>query len=120
MRLLVVDDDRDYADSLQAFFELLDEWDTDVAYGAAESIVRASRDKPDAVIMDLNMPPETGFAAAAALKAHVQPPTIFAMSGNPDLVDRAREDRHFSRVVLKPVDPAVIVRWLAELSSKRL
>lgn len=119
MRLLVVDDDRDYADSLKAFLELLDDWDTDVAYGAAESLVRAAKDRPDAVIMDLHMPPETGFIAAAALKARVAPPAIFAMSGSADLIERAREDTHFSCVVMKPVDPTVIVNWLSELSAKR-
>lgn len=67
LRILVVDDDRDVADSLAALLEILD-YDVCVAYSGIGALEIAGRYRPDIVILDVNMPEMDGLPTARQLK----------------------------------------------------
>ena len=67
VRVLVVDDDHDGADSTAAVLRLLD-YDVHVAYSGAEAIAVAGQYRPDVVVLDINMPGMDGFQTARHLK----------------------------------------------------
>ena len=67
IRVLLVDDDRDVADSLAEVFRLLD-YDVRVAYSGEGALGIAGRYRPDVVVLDVNMPGMNGLQAARELK----------------------------------------------------
>ena len=122
MNVLVVDDNHDYADSLCQFLHLSEGWDVAAAYGVAHAISSARNRCPDAVLLDLEMPPASGFDLANAFEGSFSDrfPAIFAVSGSAALIERARADPRFRNTVLKPADPALLVKWLTEVAAHRL
>ncbi len=67
LRILVVDDDHDVADSLAAVLEMLD-YDTCVTYSGTGAIELAGCFPPDVVILDINMPGLNGWQTARHLR----------------------------------------------------
>jgi CheY-like chemotaxis protein len=67
MRVLVVDDNPDAADT---FAVLLRAWghETDVVYNGRDALESADQHLPDAALLDLNMPGLDGFATAQRLR----------------------------------------------------
>src|SRR4051794_19187026 len=67
LRVLVVDDNKDVADSLAM---LLRVWGHDpvVAYGGAEALLAARQQMPDCVLLDLRMPGVDGYKLAGLLR----------------------------------------------------
>jgi CheY-like chemotaxis protein len=68
MKVLVVDDERDVADSLAALLKILG-YDVCVAYSGDGAIEVAGRYRPSVVILDINMPGMDGLQTARRLKA---------------------------------------------------
>ena len=66
-RVLVVDDDHDVADSLSLLLQVLG-YDVCVAYSGFEAIDVAGGYRPNAVVMDINMPGLDGLHTARRLK----------------------------------------------------
>lgn len=93
LRILHVDDSRQNRDvvrqSLAGEFELLE------AYDAEEGIVRAARDEPDLILMDISLPRLDGCQATARLKADpkLKRIPVIAIAAHPgdDERRRARE-----------------------------
>lgn len=119
-KALIVDDDHDYADSIGEFLQLTTSWEVDTAYGVPEAIIKAGLHRPDAVLLDLEIPPESGLEVVAALERAFprNVPAILGVSGNAVLVQAASKDNRFSGALLKPADLSLLVRWLAEVESK--
>lgn len=63
----MVDDDADIAESLAALLSLRHH-DARTAYDVERALQIAQEFKPDAVVLDINMPRIDGYAAAAALQ----------------------------------------------------
>jgi two-component system, chemotaxis family, CheB/CheR fusion protein len=113
-RILVVDDNRDAADTLGELLSLGGH-DVRIAYDG-EQAVRVARDyKPDVVLMDLGLPKLDGFEAAAAMReeAWAHQTVLIATTG----AGRA-DDAHkavaagFDQHMLKPIDPQLLLRVL--------
>jgi CheY-like chemotaxis protein len=110
--VLVVDDDRDGADTLAL---LLHDYGLDArpaysARGAGQLVLDGFR--PDAVVVDVGLPEVDGYAVARDLCAALaRRPLLVALTGYQDLDDRSRRegfDHHF----LKPAEPAALVAAL--------
>jgi CheY-like chemotaxis protein len=68
LKVLVVDDNRDAADTLSLLLVTLGH-EAASAYNGAQAVEMASAFEPHCVIMDLDMPRMDGFAAAENLRA---------------------------------------------------
>ena len=67
LRVLLVDDNGDIADSTAEVLRLLD-YDVRVAYSGEEALEVAGRYRPDILILDINMPGMDGLQTARQLK----------------------------------------------------
>ncbi|HUL67152.1 MAG TPA: PAS domain-containing protein [Burkholderiaceae bacterium] len=113
-RVLVVDDNRDSAESLAAVLRL-DRHEALVAYGGREALAVAERERPDLILLDIGMPDMDGYEVARRLRA-CEPTAntrIVTLSGYGQAGDREKSlaagcDGH----LVKPVSVADLARWL--------
>jgi two-component system CheB/CheR fusion protein len=116
LRVLVVDDDRDTADSYRLLLSLWGHRPL-VAYDAQAALEAAGRQRPDLVLLDLAMPGVDGWELARRLRAEpaLEGLVLLAVSGYGQPADRERShaagiDEH----LLKPVDPHLLYRLLEQ------
>jgi CheY-like chemotaxis protein len=107
-KVLVVDDERDTADSSVSLLQL---WGhrAEAAYSAEDALAKAQALDPDVVLMDLAMPVMNGFDLAKELRRYCPQATFMALTGftRADIVRRARE-AGFERVLVKPAPAKAI------------
>ncbi len=112
-RVLVVDDNRDAAETLAMLVEMLGH-DAELAYDGAAALARARERLPDVVLCDIGLPGMNGYEVARRLRAEGGPRlTLVAVSGyaQPEDVARALESG-FDGHVAKPADPDALARLL--------
>jgi CheY-like chemotaxis protein len=106
-RVLVIDDNRDAADTLAQLVEMLGHAPV-VAYDALAGLAQASDDLPDVVPCDIGLPGMDGYEFARRLRALAPSRRVrlVALSGyaQPEDVARAAE-AGFDAHVAKPPDP---------------
>jgi CheY-like chemotaxis protein len=116
-RILVVDDNRDNADSL-AMLLTLDGNETHVANDGEEAVAAALRLQPDAVLLDLGLPKINGYEACRLIRAQSggHKLAIYAITGWGQESDRQKSrEAGFDGHLVKPVDHDVLTRLLASL-----
>lgn len=115
-RVLVIEDNRDAADSLRELVELLGHM-VDVAYSGTDGIAKARTFRPDIVFCDIGLPELDGFGVARWMRSEpsLRQTFLVALSGyaQREDIDKCR-DAGFHRHVAKPPDIDVIERILAE------
>lgn len=88
-RVLVVDDDRDQADSL---VEMLRLWgfSAEAVYDGAQAVLAEEALKPDLVLLDLEMPHVDGYTAATVMRRAFPPRSfkLVALTGRADEIAR--------------------------------
>ncbi|MDM8540078.1 response regulator [Desulfococcaceae bacterium HSG9] len=67
-RILVVDDEPDFASIVQGNLEK-EGFEVDVAYNGVEGIEKVKADAPDAIVLDVMMPEKDGYEVCKELKA---------------------------------------------------
>lgn len=109
LSVLVVDDDRDTADSLSTLLYLTG-YHCRPAYSGIEAQRMATEDWPDVVILDLVMPGVDGFELAHRLHPlhPARRPLLIAVTGYPSGRRRA-EEVGIDLYLLKPVRLEVLV-----------
>ncbi|SDE14836.1 PAS domain-containing hybrid sensor histidine kinase/response regulator [Paraburkholderia lycopersici] len=121
LRVLVVDDNRDSADSLAMLLELKGH-DVRVAYNAAQARDEVHGFAPDAAFIDIAMPEIDGYATLRALRAlPTLSHTLFAaMTGFGQAADVAlTRDAGFEMHLVKPVDATLFDEVLAVAAARR-
>jgi CheY-like chemotaxis protein len=116
-RILVVDDNRDAAESLGVLLRIMGH-EVCTAHGGAEGVERVAEFHPDVVLMDLGMPTVDGYEAARRIRAEPKgrEPFLVALTGWGADADRRRtHDAGFDRHLVKPVDTGVLTKMIAEL-----
>jgi CheY-like chemotaxis protein len=116
LRVLVVEDNRDSAETLARLLEICG-YSVGVAYTAMEGLEAAKRIRPDVVLCDIGLPDSDGFALAEAL--HENPVTssarLIAVTAYGQEKDRERSRRAgFQKHLVKPVAPGDLLRLLEE------
>lgn len=115
--ILIVDD---YQDALEIWAIYLSSMGYRVSTAAdgAGAIAQALRLHPDLIVLDLELPGISGFAAARRLRASAKTRDIplIAATGYSHLrqLDMARQ-AGFDRVVVKPCDPDMLVEEIERL-----
>jgi two-component system CheB/CheR fusion protein len=110
---LVVDDNRDAADSL-ALLATLWGYDARRAYDGAAAFQSALTHPPDVIFLDIGMPQMDGFRLAGLL--HRQAPladaVLVAVTGYADEAHRRQWAAAFDHFLVKPIEPAAVERLL--------
>ncbi len=118
MEVLVADDDRDGANALSALLRLELGCRVFTAYDGEQALQLALAARPDALILDLQMPGLSGLDVAHQLasgRVEAGPPLILAVTGRRDLArDLAAIDVRFDRAFAKPLDHATLFATLRE------
>ena len=115
-RVLVVDDNRDSADSLVDMLSMSGH-ETRKASDGPQAINSATVFRPDAIVLDIGLPGLSGYDVCRHIRAQPWGKNIvmIALTGWGQLDDRRRSaeagfDRHF----VKPVDHAALLKLLAQ------
>lgn len=121
LRILLVDDNRDSADSLAMLLELKGH-EVRIAYDGAQALDVAPRLAPHLALIDLAMPKMDGFATLAGLRAlPALAGTVFAaMTGFGHADDRERtRAAGFDAHLVKPVELALFEALLEQAQVRR-
>ncbi|MEZ0606029.1 ATP-binding protein [Paraburkholderia sp. IW21] len=117
LQILVVDDNRDAADSL-AMVLRMNAHEVRVAENGPTALEAAAAWSPDVVLMDIGMPGMSGHDVARKLRTlpHSRDATIIALTGfgTEDDITRSSESG-FARHLVKPVDPEMLLGLLNEI-----
>jgi signal transduction histidine kinase/CheY-like chemotaxis protein len=112
MKVLVVDDNQDAADSLAALLEI-DGFDTHAVYDGEAAIAATAQSQPDIIILDLGMPGMDGYETARAIRQRPGADRILLLAltgwGQSDARRRTLE-AGFDHHLVKPVELEQIVR----------
>ena len=119
VRILVVDDNRDSAESIGKLLEL---WGHDVrlAHDGLAAVEMALADRPEVILLDIGLPGLNGYRACQAMRQHgMTEELIVAMTGYGQEEDRRQSlESGFDRHLVKPIDLRMIERLLAERTRK--
>jgi CheY-like chemotaxis protein len=117
--VLIVDDNRDSAETLAALLRL-DGHRVAVAFDGPEALEAAARERPDFVLLDIGLPRMNGLEVARRMRqmAQLAGTRVIGMSGYAQESDRAAAkaaglDAHLA----KPADLADVYRVMEELMN---
>jgi PAS domain S-box-containing protein len=123
-RVLVADDNRDAAESLGLVLRFMG-YEVSIAYGGAEALAIAARERPRAAIIDIGMPGMSGHEVARRmrLEAWGRHAVLVALTGwGQDSDKQAARAAGFDDHLTKPVDPddveAVLSRLLGDAPAR--
>jgi signal transduction histidine kinase len=105
-RVLVVDDNRDSADSLAMLLEM-EGHDASTAYSAREALERAETLKPQIILLDIGLPEIDGYEVARRLRKleALERTYLIALTGYGQAEDRRRaRSAGFDEHMIKPAD----------------
>ncbi len=120
LRVLVVEDNRDAAESLAVLLKM---WGHQVfmSYDGKSAVETAHRQKPEVVLLDIGLPDMDGYQVAKKLRAYNgnQVAFLVAMTGygqdkDRELAKKAGFDMH----LIKPVDLDVLQQLLLHFSAE--
>jgi signal transduction histidine kinase len=118
--VMIVDDNRDAADTLRDFLELLGAR-TVVAYSGQEALSIAAQARLEIAILDIGMPGMDGCELAVRLRAQegTRDVALVALTGWGQASDRERIDAAgFQHHLLKPVDQDALLAVLRSASAE--
>jgi len=118
-RILVVDDNRDAADTLSTMLRVLGH-EVETQYSGAAAIAATTDRRPEIVVMDIGMPDIDGYAAARAIRGDGRcgETLLIAVTGWSGEVERQRsEEAGFDRHLVKPVAMTDLVAVLDSLRT---
>jgi two-component system CheB/CheR fusion protein len=108
LRVLVVEDNRDAADSLRMLLEAYG-YDVEVAYSGPDGVRAEEARRPEAVICDVGLPGMDGYRVAEALRGNPATASarLIALTGYGRDEDRRRAlEAGFDEHLTKPADPS--------------
>jgi CheY-like chemotaxis protein len=116
-RVLVVDDNRDSADSLKLLLQI---WghQAQCAYGGEEALAVVAEFSPEVVLLDIGLPGMSGYELAQRLRElpGARHATLVAVTGYSRAEDRERTAAAgFHHHLVKPVDPGSLEAFMRDL-----
>ena len=119
LRILVVDDNRDSAETLSMLLELMGN-EISVAYDGEQALAMAKEIKPDVVLLDIGLPKLNGYDVARLIRQEPwgSNPILVAITGwgqteDKDLSREAGFDHH----LVKPVDHDQLLKLIQKRKS---
>ena len=119
LRVLVVDDDRDAADTTANLLTICGA-DARACYCGATALETLSTFPAEVCILDLSMPDMQGWEVAMLIRLEVtDPPYLAALTAYSDETHRNLvRETGFDLHLVKPVDPATLLHELGELAKR--
>ena len=118
VRVLIVDDDRDVLESMDAAFQA-EGAATQLATDGNEAVRICHEDPPDLVVLDMMLPRRSGFLALEKIKGREDSPIVIMVTANEGKRHQAyAESLGVDRYLLKPVPLERLVSTAAELIAK--
>jgi len=119
VKVLVADDNRDAADSLQRILSLYG-YEVEVAYDGTAAIRLDGAFHPKVAVLDIGMPGANGFEVARCIReSRGESVTLIALTGWGQEGDRRRAmEAGFDYHLTKPVDPGALNDLLVEVADK--
>jgi CheY-like chemotaxis protein len=119
LRILIVDDNRDGADSLGMMLRLMGN-EIRTAYDSEEAVAAAGEFRPAVVLLDIGLPRLNGYEACRRIRE--QPwgknMVLIAVTGWGQEEDRRlSHEAGFDKYMVKPVDPQGLMKLLGELGE---
>jgi PAS domain S-box-containing protein len=114
-RILIVDDLQDSADSLARWLRMYGQ-EVQTAYDGEQAIQAAEAMRPDVVLLDIGMPKVNGYDVCRHIRQQAwgQDTLLIAVTGWGQEEDRRRtQAAGFDHHMVKPVDPAALLKVLA-------
>jgi CheY-like chemotaxis protein len=121
IRVLVVEDNRDSADTLRQLL-YSSGYEVAVAYTGHDGLRAAKRMKPEIILCDIGLPDTNGFVVASALREDPQTcgARLIAVTAYGRDEDRRRaREAGFDLHLVKPVDPGVLLNKVGEAFAPR-
>ncbi|HWM45123.1 MAG TPA: response regulator [Burkholderiales bacterium] len=118
VRVLVADDNRDAADSLQRVLALYGH-EVRVAYDGATALRIGQEFRPRVAVLDITMPGSDGYDVARAIRRQQgRDVTLVALTGWGKEADRLRAmESGFDYHLVKPIDPDALNQLLADVEK---
>ncbi len=121
MRVLVVDDNTDVAETIAV---LLSHWGHDVKSAAdgPTAVEIAAAQHPDVVLLDIGLPGMSGYEVAEQIRANpaLSDTVLVAMTGYGQAEDKKRSRQAgITHHLVKPVEPSLIQKVLSSLGEAR-
>jgi len=113
-RVLVVDDNRDRAESLSLLLRM-EGHQTQTAHDGEEAVAKALSYQPDIILLDIGLPKLNGYEACHAIRGqmHENRPLIIALTGWGQAEDRRKtHDAGFDAHLVKPVEYETLAKIL--------
>ncbi|WP_437279969.1 PAS domain S-box protein [Sorangium sp. So ce375] len=120
LRVLVVDDNRDSAESMALLLKRMGN-EVHAVFDGASAVDLAARLLPDVVLLDIGMPGMTGYDVARALRRTpgLAALSLFAMTGYGQEADRRKtQEAGFDVHLVKPIRADVLKRHLASIAER--
>lgn len=115
LRILIVDDDEDFADGLMEVFEL-DGHNPAMAHNAREAIAAAEGGAFDVALIDIGLPDMNGAECLRAIRAiHPDLPCFLLTGYSAEDVANQGIEAGAIEILTKPVDPDALSRRLAAI-----
>jgi CheY-like chemotaxis protein len=118
LRILIIEDNRDYADGLQVVFEILGH-SAIATYNGIDGLDAALREVPDVIVCDIGLPGLDGYQVARALRQNPATAGVFLVAVTGYASDSARELAYQSGFNAHIAKPAEASRILALVAAKR-
>ena len=110
LRIMVVDDNRDAADSMAMLLRAAGHW-VEVAYDGDEALAAGARTRPEVMLIDIGMPGMNGYELARAVRAQSwsERTLIIALTGWGQENDKRRSrEAGIDHHLVKPVELAAL------------
>ena len=119
LRILIVDDNRDGADSLVMLLRIMGN-DTRTAYDGQQGVDVAGEFRPDVMLLDIGLPKLNGYEACRRIREQPWGKGVVLIAvmgwGQEDDLRRSHE-AGFDHHMVKPVDPQDLMKLLAGLQQ---
>jgi PAS domain S-box-containing protein len=122
LRILIVDDNRDSADSLGMLLRIMGN-DIRTADDGAKGVKLSGEFRPDVVLMDIGLPKLNGYQACQSIREQEwgRRMVLIAVTGWGQDEDRRRShEAGFDHHMVKPVDPQALMKLLADLQAAKV
>jgi DNA-binding response OmpR family regulator len=120
VRVLIVDDDRDVLEAIDAAFQAEGAL-TQLATDGNEAVRICHEDPPDLVILDMMLPKRSGFLVLEKIKGNEDSPLVIMVTANEGRRHQAyAESLGVDRYMQKPVPLGKLLEVAAELVDQEL